>query len=174
MDTEQLMALCKSYTQDTLDQLDRIEKSCTFEIFNSDEALKLGNCLVEASKNYPNGVAIMITREVDESVIFQYISDDKSSRNIGFANMKRKAVLESQHSSFYRFIDYAIHDKDVSSLFGKEALYVGGAFPIIVNDELVATIAVSGLKEGLDQELILKGLSKYFNKDIKMFDGFVL
>ena len=37
---------------------------------------------------------------------------------------------------------------------------VAGSFPIRVGNELVATVSVSGLHEGLDHELLVRGLSK--------------
>ncbi|MDR6724403.1 uncharacterized protein (UPF0303 family) [Paenibacillus amylolyticus] len=45
----------------------------------------------------------------------------------------------------------------------------GGAFPICVHDEWFATLALSGLHEGRDHELVVRALSIALQKKIPMF-----
>ena len=48
-------------------------------------------------------------------------------------------------------------------------MHVAGAFPICVGDERVATVCVSGLHEGLDHELIVRGLCKVLGKTVPAY-----
>ncbi|MEY8745952.1 heme-binding protein [Paenibacillus tundrae] len=45
----------------------------------------------------------------------------------------------------------------------------GGAFPIRVHYEWVATLVLSGLHEGRDHELIVRALSRALEKQVSVF-----
>lgn len=89
-------------------------------------------------------------------------------------NVKKNSVLETKHCSFWKLVNGLVNKQPIEDLFSKTSLPVGGAFPIIVNHELVATLVVSGLHNGLDQELIVKGLCKYLNKEVCEFTGILM
>lgn len=157
------------YTKDNLVQLETCEQLLEFEEFDSHSALTIGNLMVEMAEA---DIAVRIIREKDECILFQYVGDKCSQRNIDFAMKKRNTCLKTKHCSLWA-MPKAILENAYIELFDADSdcLPVGGAFPIIVNQEMVATIALSGLKNGQDHQLIVDGLAKYLDKEIPRFTG---
>lgn len=171
-----------SYTADGLKTLEEQEKVLTFEQFGSADALKLGNVLAETALDYDREVSIQITRESDGAVLFQYLMDSKSERNVVFMKGKRNVVLQSGHSSLWAYVkcqleqaEQAAKEADIpyQNPFADSSRYClsGGAFPIFVGETHAATVAVSGLHEGKDHELVIRGLMQVLNRTTPEFIG---
>lgn len=156
------------YTLEDLTTLETIEDILVFQTFNSQIALDLGSLIVQKSQRYPEEVAVMIKREADGVNIFQYVADSKAQRNIDFAMRKRLAVLASGHSSLWPLVHRVVTGEGE---LVAEALPVGGAFPIKVDGHIVATLAVSGLHEGMDFQIIVDSLREYLQVSIPDFRG---
>lgn len=152
--------------------LEEIEKSFVFEMFNSQVALSVGNLIVQISQEYKEDVIVRITRESDELTVFQYVGNSKSQRNIDFALAKRNTVLKTGHCSLWAMAQ-ELTNGGLEDIFQENSncLPVGGAFPIYVGKQLVATIAVSGLRDGKDHKVIEDALCSYLNKEIPVFKG---
>ena len=156
------------YDENDLEVLKKQEEALQFEYFNSELALKLGQTVIELAKKMDREIAVQIIREADEAVIFQYLMDSKSARNLEFMARKRKVALACQHSSVYAAIDMKRLGKRPDYL--EEGLSAaGGAFPLRVCGQWVATLLVSGLHEGKDHELIVRSLSKFLNVQVPDF-----
>lgn len=156
------------YDADDLLVLEDQERALGFEQFTAADALKLGNLLIALDGRYDLPVAVRIVSEKDGSVLFQHIMDGKTEKNIRYAELKRQAVLRTGHSSAWATIKHQI-DADA---FADQQGYIlsGGAFPIKVDGELAATVAVSGLHEGKDHELVINALSGFLKvSGIKQF-----
>lgn len=172
MDENYLQYLNFSYTQEHLNQLEAIEQKLNFSHFNSKDALNLGLTVLEISRQYQEDIIIQITREEDQVVICQYVMDSKSQKNITYASLKRNTVLKTGHSSFWKLVHDVVENQSIETIFGDQSyLPVGGAFPLYTGEKHVATLAISGLHEGLDHELIVKALCRYLNKDVCNFSG---
>lgn len=153
------------------------------DCFGSAEALALGCALARVAGAYDRGVAAAVTREADGLVLFSWAMDDKAPRHARFAEGKRAAAKLCGHASLMCYVEHeltgawdelyqAARDGDASAGRGRAAkdaaaseravpaiCPVGGAFPIRVEDEWVATLAVSGLHDGLDHELCVRALA---------------
>lgn len=150
------------YDESCLKILEKQEELLQYDSFSSADALELGQIIARLAQEYHGEVAIQIVRERDETIIFQYIMDSKSSRNLRFMEGKRKAALVSKHASIYPGIEYKVTNKLEPKLsYENGCLPVGGAFPIRVSNEWVATVLVSGLHEGKDHELLVRSLSEH-------------
>ena len=129
--------------------------------FTSAEALRLGCAVARLNAEYDRGVGVVITRESDGLVIFQWFADDKAPRYFRYLDGKRLAALGCGHSSLYAEV---MHDLDgsFSDMYADAAPeWPGaGAFPIRVGNEWVGTISVSGLHEGKDHELVIRALEE--------------
>lgn len=148
------------YEDSDLEILYKQEEILQFDSFDSQTALDLGKCLIELAKEYDREIAVQIVREADEAVIFQYMMDSKSARNLEIMARKRKTALASQHASAVSAIELRKTGKRPPYLT-EEMAAAAGAFPIRVNQKWVATLLVSGLHEGKDHELIIRSLSRY-------------
>lgn len=172
MDLSVLKHLSFSYSVQQLQELESIENILHFTRFTSQDAFDLGALVLENAKKYEKGIAIVITREKDQLPLFQHVMDGASQKNLDFAALKRNCVLETGHCSFWKLVQSIVNEQPLDAIFNSESsIPVGGAFPIYIEDELVGTLAVSGLHNGLDQELIVQSLSNYLNKEIVPFTG---
>ncbi len=157
----------KSFTQyeeSDLEILAEQEKCFALQTeFTSEEAFRLGTHIVSLLPQYDRGISLQIVRESDGLTIFQYVSDDKKQSNLQYAAGKRNAILAFGHSSAYLNILCKVHPD--TNWKEKNALPSGGAFPLF-NQEgtLIASVLVSGLHEGKDHEIILRGLSLTYKK----------
>ncbi|MCF0106478.1 MAG: Gfo/Idh/MocA family oxidoreductase, partial [Holdemanella sp.] len=143
-----------NYDENDLHILLKQEQILQFDSFTSYDALQIGNRIVDDIQKYDREISIMVIRERDASVIFQYIMDSKSQRNVQFMEMKRKAVLYTHHSSAYYCIDNLVNHKPFDMNYIHETgIPAGGAFPIVVNGKHAYTVCVSGLHEGKDHEI---------------------
>ena len=135
--------------------------------FGSKEALRLGLAAVEAAATFSSGVSITITRESDGVRIFQWVADDKDGNNLIFAEGKRQAALKAGHAGPWRQLELA-EAGDVGPVWNEvpESVPACGAFPIRVGDTWVATIAVSGLWDGEDHEVILRALERVLDVSV--------
>lgn len=152
-----------AYDQSDLDLLACQEKALSFTGFSKEDAEKLGNLITDITREFTGPVAVRITSETEESVWFEKIMDGKSERNLTFAEMKRNAVKLTGHSSAWAAIDQKVHPERYS---GIDNYYpTAGAFPVFVGGKHVATVAVSGLHEGLDHNLLTRAISSYLGVD---------
>lgn len=137
------------------------ERLLSFERFGAAEALALGNVVASCAVDYDRGVMAQIVRKSDGLALFQWAADDKAPRNEVFVAGKRAATELSGACSLRCYVEYCM-DGSWSEMLepGSSAMFAGGAFPLCVGDELVATISVSGLHEGKDHELVVRSLAQ--------------
>ncbi len=148
------------YDEKDLKTLEEQEKTFAMSSFTSKDALAIGNAMVSLLPEYDRGIVVQIIRESDQNVIFQYITDDKTEKNIMYTTGKHACISQFGHSSAWVFVLGKL--KPLSE--GTAAS--GGAFPIFNQEgKLIASILVSGLHEGKDHELILRALKKVYHKD---------
>ena len=161
-----------TYTPECLEALRQQEDILQYERFGSAEALALGNITAKLALSYDRGVGVRITRERDGLDLFRYMMDDKAERNLGFMEAKRQAALESGHCSLWPYVEHAINGAWQELIdAAPDVLSCGGAFPIRAGGEWAATIAVSGLHEGKDHELVVRALSEALGRSVPPFPG---
>lgn len=131
------------------------------ECFGAYEALALGQAAIDLVPEYESGYSVTITRERDGVRMFQWVADDKEERNLLFAEGKRQAALAAGHAGPWAQLEATISG-NLDTIWARvpELVPACGAFPIRVGDDWVATIAVSGLHDGLDHEVILRALER--------------
>ena len=154
--------------------------------FGSEEAFDLGRAVREIARDYDRGIACEVVRESDGLILFAWAQDAKAPRNYRFCAGKRAAALRCGHASLMCYVEHELDgswdelfqaverrkrnmaDADESNQTESEELIypVGGAFPIRVGDDgaWVATLAISGLHEGLDHEFCVRALSAALGK----------
>lgn len=158
------------YTIEDLKVLEKQEEILQFNHFDNETALELGLKTIEIAKEYDREVSVSIIREADELIVFCYYMNSKKEKNTRYMLAKRKAARECGHNSFYPYVENRINGKWQDICDGENgALACSGAYPIRVNNEWTYTLMVSGLHEGKDFELVLRGISEYLNKEIPVF-----
>ncbi len=84
--------------------------------------------------------------------------DDKVERNFMFCSYKHEALLEQGHSSAWMYVNAEINENHAN-------MFSGGSFPICNHEnQLIASVIVSGLHEGKDHHIIVHALEKVLKK----------
>ncbi len=96
---ELLETIKDKYPPNCAEELLETEKALSFSEFNSQIAMKIGNAIVDEEKIY-NDVTFQIVRASDDSVIYQYIGDTVSTRNIEFAKGRVSTSIQTGHCSY--------------------------------------------------------------------------
>lgn len=140
------------------------------EHFGAAEAFELGAAFARRIPTLPSGVSVTITRESDGVVMYQFVADDKDVHNLEFAEGKRQAALKAGHAGPWAQLDM-LETGRTKGMWDDVPAYVpaGGAFPIRMGNEWVATLAVSGLAVGRDHELVVSVLEEVLNKQVPRF-----
>lgn len=141
------------------------------ERFGAAEALVLGVAAARLASEYDETYTVTITREEDGAVAFQWLGEGKGARNLAFAAGKRAAALASGHASPWAQLEAIAGGRPLDGLWARvpELCPSCGAFPVRVGDEWVATIAVSGLHEGLDHEVVVRALEQVLETTVPRF-----
>ena len=156
-------------TPQALDVLAEQERTLRYDKrFGSNEAWELGSAIRDLAGDYDLGYVVRIVRESDGYDLFCWGADGKRQANYGYAEGKRQASLRLGHASLWGWTEAALNGT-LDELFAQGDMPVAGAFPVCVGDERMATVCVSGLHEGLDHELIVRGLCKVLGKSVPAY-----
>ena len=121
--------------------LDMQEDILQFTHFTNADAWELGTMILMEARRRGAQVGIMIRRSNGE-VVFQYCDNGITPHNVELMRRKSNSV---------RLTEYAM---------------LGGGFPICVEEVgVVATVAVSGMGQVSDHDVIVKCISKYLHID---------
>lgn len=144
------------------------EKTLQFSEFTNETALKLGMILIENAKKSGKSISIDITRSGHK--LFHYSFEGTSPDNDQWMARKSNTVNRFQTSSMYisallRKIGRTMEEEYcISSM---EYASAGGAFPIIIKDVgVIGTIAVSGLAQEEDHEMVVEAIGKYLESKL--------
>ncbi|MDO4796504.1 MAG: heme-binding protein [Coriobacteriales bacterium] len=149
------------------------ERVLRYESFDAVRALELGTIAARLAPEYDETYTVTITRESDAATWFQWLADDKGERNLMFAAGKRNATVAAGHASPWPQLEVLANGRSLDEVWAKVPDEVAscGAFPIRVGDEWVATLAVSGLHNGLDHEVVLRSLEQALGKKAPRWDA---
>ena len=137
--------------------------------FDANDAFELGSAVKDLAGDYDLGYVVRIVREADEYDLFCWGADGKRQANYTYADGKRRAALRLGHCSLWGWTEAQLAGAPQEELFAHGDMPVAGAFPIRVGDDWVATLCVSGLHEGLDHELLVRGLSRVLGVSVSAY-----
>lgn len=151
----------KDSEEDLLEQLSQQEDQLQLVYFNHDTAWLLGEYLKNRAQRERAAIAIEIF--AFGQVLFSYAMPGTNPDHQQWVLRKRQAVLRFSKSSF--FLGEYNRDKrrvleELSHLDASQYASHGGAFPLrIRNCGVVGVVAVSGLAQRDDHNLVVDGLS---------------
>ena len=147
--------------------LDMQEEILQFNHFSNEDAIALGNFMLQEAIRKELKIAISI-RRINGLTVFQAMRDETNLDSLSWMNRKFNTVLRTEVSSLSWFMRLKQNDQTMADKFMDENVYAccGGGFPVRVEDAgVVGVILVSGLNHVQDHDFIVKCLSKYLHLD---------
>lgn len=146
-----------------LKELEEQERALQFTQFTSETVLEVGLRFVEKAKKENKSITIDITRNGHQ--LFHYSFTGTSPDNDRWVARKNNVVNRFNKSSLHVGMLLKLKEKSIEEEFlisSYEYAPYGGAFPIIIKDVgVVGTIAISGLTQEEDHEMIVKVIKEY-------------
>ncbi len=149
-----------------MDEVNRIheeEKQLTLTSFNSSDAWRLGNWLVEWGCEHKKIIVIRIS--VNHHVLFQYAFDGTAVENDNWAIRKENIVYYTGHSSYAVSLYLNTKQQTPTERYGIPAdkfAASGGSVPICLQGTgVIGAVTVSGMSQKEDHELVVAMLKKY-------------
>ena len=153
--------------QQLLDKLRQQEQEIQFRRFDNDTALRIGLRLVELAKAGSKAITVDIVRNGQQ--LFHCALAGTAPDNDEWARRKGNVVKRFGHSSYYMGTHYRARGtsfEEASRLDLNDYAAHGGAFPIVVKDVgLVGSVAVSGLPQAEDHELVVSVLREFVDSE---------
>ena len=152
------------------------EESLRVASFSNDDALRLGLIVIDrALKVFQKGVSVRI--DVDGVTAFYHLMGNASLSNDWWMQKKMNGCKKTGHSSFYNYLEIEGMDRQEEYPWckntGNYALR-GGCFPLMTkNKEVLSYVAVSGLPQAEDHQLVADSIAQFLGANIDtVLDGF--
>ncbi|GAA3407529.1 heme-degrading domain-containing protein [Paenibacillus hodogayensis] len=143
-----------------LKALDREEQELEFTTFSHQDALTLGNRIVQYAQEKSVAVAVHIER--NRVPVFTHLMDGTSEENYLWLFRKKRIVDHYNRSSAYietRFNQNGATHEEHSLLPAADYQAIGGSLPIRVeNVGVVGSVTVGGLTGELDHAYAVEGI----------------
>ncbi|KAK9727883.1 hypothetical protein K7432_001453 [Basidiobolus ranarum] len=140
------------------------ETNLEFSQFTNEDALQLGLLILSKAKAL-NSKPVVIDISRNGQQLFHFAMNGTSIDNAEWIQRKIRTVQRFGHSSFYIGQYIGSQGKTVEQKYfvsEKEYAVHGGAFPLIIkNVGIVGTIAVSGLAQQDDHQIIVDSIQEY-------------
>ncbi len=158
-------------TEDDIKRVIGQEQGLVFSRFDEHTAFELGSLLRARAVN--EALAVIIDIRLWDRPLFYAALPGTSASNADWARRKRAAV-ELFHRSTYRMVlEQGRPDQTFPPRYGRspsDYVLAGGGFPITVTGVgPIGVIAVSGLPQRKDHELIVAGLCTLLGKSATEF-----
>jgi len=149
-----------------IDILKKQEEALQFDRFTNDDALRIGNAIVQYAAYKNKAVAIEIV--VNGWTLFLFCMEGTRPENIRWMRRKRNFLEYRRTSSLLGQKLMVEQNRTMSDIFLDEADYSdrGGAFPIRIGNQVVGSITVSGLPDVEDHQMAADVLASYLGREI--------
>lgn len=149
-----------------IEEVKKQETELRFEHFSNADAYELGTILYNLAKERELPVAIQITK--NHQIIYHAALEGTVQDNDEWLARKARLVNRMGKSSYLIGRELAKDGVSLDEAHGlnlKEYAAHGGCFPIFVKGTgMIGTVAVSGLEQSKDHELVIEGIKKYLGK----------
>lgn len=152
--------------EDLIKELQEQEASLIFTSFSRDNALELGNMIVQTAKQKQVVIAVEII--LNDLPVFKHSMEGTTLRHDMWLKRKANTVKFSQGSSLLFGQLLAETGKPLDTglyLSFQDYTVLGGGFPLKIDGVgTVGSISVSGLPDVEDHGIIVEVLTKYLKK----------
>lgn len=153
--------------QQALQRAEAEERELVFPSFSNEDALALGLALVELARGRGQAVAVDVERS--GQLLFHHAMAGTTPDNRAWIERKKRAVNRWHCSSWALGLGNQAKGRTLASLLGPAAADFadhGGCFPIVVQGVgFVGTVAVSGLPQKQDHDLVVEAIRAFLALD---------
>ncbi|KAK9428420.1 hypothetical protein V1505DRAFT_423435 [Lipomyces doorenjongii] len=152
------------------------ESELEFPSFTAEDALAMGLLILSESPNgknqdLPEVDKVVVHISVNGNLLFYSAQDGTSAGNLDWIKRKVNTVTKFGHSSLYMGASCLARGLDFNRMMllpESEYVGAGGGFPLRIKGVTypVGVIAVSGLPQEDDHELLVRSIRKYLNSKI--------
>lgn len=143
-----------------MNTLDHVEQELEFTSFSHQDALALGNRIVQYAQE--NSVAVAVHIERNRVPVFTHLMDGTSEENYLWLFRKKRIVDHYNRSSAYiekRFKQSGVTHAEHSLLPAADFQAIGGSIPIQIKDVgVIGSVTVGGLTGELDHAYAVEGI----------------
>lgn len=143
------------------------EEELIFDSFNSSDAFKIGEMLIEKANT--NKVAYAINITLNRRQLFHFSMEGVTPDNDRWVARKENTVYNFFKSSYRVTLELEDNSQLLYPIFGlSEENYAtsGGSFPLTIKGVgVVGTITVSGLPHEVDHRYVVEVISEYLKKE---------
>jgi uncharacterized protein (UPF0303 family) len=146
-----------------LAELEQQEKDIQLTSFNHEIALQVGLAIIEEVKRRGKSVTIHIER--NNRVLFHYAMEGTTPDNDEWLRRKCNVVQRFEMSSYRMSNKLKGREGNLETIYQaalRDHAAAGGGFPIIIkNVGVVGAVAISGLPDSEDHEIVVETLRKF-------------
>ena len=151
--------------ESVIEEICRQEEALRFDRFGSEDALRIGQILIDLAKEA--GVSYVIHISLNRRQLFHYSPEGVTPDNDNWARRKENTVyhffrssyrvtLELEDSGELLFPRYGLNDTDYVA--------AGGSFPIHVRGAgVVGAVTISGLPQEEDHAFVTRAIAQYLD-----------
>jgi len=147
----------------TIAALQEQERELVFRTFTNDDAWRLGSLLVERARI--DGLAVVVDVRRGEQQLFHAALDGTSAHNDSWVERKSRVVARFGVSTYLANLREVARGRtfgQAHELPFLEYAAAGGAFPVrVAGVGVVGSVAVSGLTQHDDHELVVSGIRAF-------------
>jgi len=155
-------------TEDDLARLKEQEARLVFDRFDEAEAFALGTRLRDLALD--RGLPIVVEVAALDRPLFYAALSGSTAANREWARRKINSVRFYHKSTYRMFLEQGGRERIFPADFGHDArdfAIAGGAFPVrVAGMGAVAVVAVSGLPQRDDHNLVVEALAGYLDVDL--------
>ncbi len=153
--------------EEIMNVLNMQEEILQFTHFTNEDALELGNFILQEAHKKDIHVVISIRRS-NGAIVYQAMMDGTVPDNLYWVERKYNTVIREEVSSLSWFMRLRKTEKTMADKFMDENVYAcaGGAFPIRLEEGgVIGAIIVSGMNHVQDHDFLVRCLSQYLHTD---------
>lgn len=158
--------MTRDFVMDELEAVREKEAALVFAHFNSGDAWKIGNLLVERASAAKKAVAIRVS--VNRRELFYFAFDGTSPDNGNWVRRKENVVYYTGKSSYQIKLYLDMKKDTIAGKYGlNPADYAasGGSVPIVLKDTgAVGAITVSGMSQAEDHAFVVSAMEDYLTE----------
>lgn len=136
------------------------ENELVFNSFNNEDALRLGQIMIEIGRKYKKPIAVRVF--INNYIAYQFLMEGTTDFHCGWMDRKQNLVERTHKSSLRCAIEQQFADKKMKWWDNEEKYaFCGGGFPIRIQNKYIGVAIVSGLTDIQDNAIAVEAIKTF-------------